>query len=710
MTAYRSKMVLLFAVLLMVGISPGAFAVGVDADKTLLTTAQQAASAGKWDEAVKALESLHQQYPDSSVQPDGLVLLYQAYLEQKAAEKSSGIGKEVVARWPKSSYVWQVVLITCKYKAKTSANDAVAALDLALQQNMLSSADRAKAQKMRFTYLESGKSDQFITEVLDKINGLKPPIAQNDLLSVADLAQHVYLPLMVKGRMDDAKAVSGKIQELLVKAGNPQGAVQADQNAYLKALKDTGSPRYYEEAITTIKMIELADTIQEAQVSVYLMGPLYLELLQKRPYEEVKALHVTVETALKRLQATDMIFYDVHAWQGGLRDCKPELLGVELQSAIIHLKEAKALTDSVFSVGSTHLVYESAFKNRQVDEAKSLHAQVQDFLARFNQLDDAVLDNSQFACARLKYLRETAKPQYLTEVTGTLVAIADQAKTLEQVRPALSMAVYYGPYPDLFQSGRVEDAKKVFEHIQAAITRIDANEITSLNLNLKAYLLEFGRSDPENFLKIFQPMVAKTANGSTANDLQFLVDISQAAYGALFEADRKDDAKQIHLQLQAAMQRLPSMKATADTEMKQYLTALSQASPNDFIAEVQPVLKTLEKAQTLEQAQQCAPVVQMAYGPMNQTGSFQEARTAHDQLQALYKKLNRTTEADIDNKIYQANLSVQALDGMLQLFKKAMVVKDMVVAKKWLDELNNAALASPQASRARAIWKDAGGK
>ena len=681
----------------------------VDPDRALWNKAQQSALAGQWAETIITLDALLKDYPDSPFQPDGMVLQYKAYLAQKNPEKANELGKTIIARWPQSDYVWETVLANCKHKAETAPLDAVDFLDLALQQNLLSIGDQRKARRQRLTYLQQAKSDRFLTEALATVNALKPPVSQADLLFAADLAKGAYLPLMQQKRFDEAKALSGKIQELLVRAGNPQGSVQADQSAYLIALKDAGSPRYYDEVTATIKMISMADTVQEARISAELIVPLYLELLQKRPYDEVKALHVTVETALQRLQATDLLQSDMRAWHGGLQNTNPDMFVTEMKEIIAHLKEAKSLTDSFFRVDATQLVYESSLKNRRSDEAKTEHGQVQDFLTRFNQKDDVIVDEAQYACACLKYLRETAKPQYMAEVTGTLVRLADQAGTMDQVRPLVSMVVYYGPYQDLCGVGRTEDARKIFERIQSAILRADAKESTCLNLNLKAYLWEFSRADPEAFLKTCEPLMVKATTGSV-DDLKLVVEVVQGAYGALFEAGRTDDAKKIHSQLQTALQRQPTLAATAETELKQFLTSLSQASPQDFIAEIQPVLTRLAKAQTLDEALQCMPLVQMAYGPLNQAGSFQDARTAHEQLQALCKKFNRTAEAEADNKCYQANISVQALDGMLQQFKKAIAANDTDTAKKWLDELNAAALESPQASRARKIWKDNGGK
>jgi len=681
----------------------------VDPDRALWNKAQQSVLAGQWAETITTLDALLKDYPDSPFQPDAMVLEYKAYLALKNPEKANELGKTIIARWPQSDYVWETVLANCKHKAETTPQDAVDFLDKALQQNLLSFADQRKARRLRLTYLQQGKSDRFLTEALANINALKLPVAQADLLFAADLAQSIYPQLMQQGRFDEAKALSGKIQELLVRASNPQGAVQADQSAYLKALKDAGSPRYYDEVTATIKMISMADTVQEAKISAELIVPLYLELLQKRPFDEVKALHVTVETALQRLQATDMLQYDMRAWHGGLQNANPDMLVTEMKEIIAHLKEAKSLTDSIFRVEATQLVYESSLKNRRADEAKTEHLLVQDFLTRFNKKDDVIVDEAQYACACLKYLRETARPQYMAEVTGTLVRLADQAGTMDQIRPLVSLVVYYGPYQDLCGVGRTADARKIFERIQSAILRADAKESTSLNLNLKAYLWEFSRADPDAFLKMCQPLMDKATAGSV-DDLKMIVEVMQGAYGAFFGAGLTDDAKKIHSQLQTALQRQPTLAATAATELKQFLTSLSQASPQDFIAEIQPVLTRLAKAQTLDEALQCMPLVQMAYAPLNQAGSFQDARTAHAQLQALFNKFNRTTEADADNKCYQENLSVQALDGMLLLFKKAMAANDNEAAKKWLDELNNAALESPQASRARKIWKDNGGK
>ena len=454
-------------------------------------------------------------------------------------------------------------------------------------------------------------------------------------------------------------------------------------------------------------MAKWAETAEEAQLSVELAGPLYLNLLRAKPYEEIKALHDGVQSTLQRLKLPDKIAYEQNAWLNALISTYPDKVVIEMLETVKRLKDAKTVDDVFLKADCTDLAYQACFKKRQPDQAKDIHTQVQEFLMRFTRTEEAFTDHANYECARILYLRDTDKPKYLTEVLPTLLDIIDKSKSFTQIRPALSTAAYYGPYQDLFQSGHATEAKTLTEHMQAALVRIDPTSVASQKLDKNAYLWSFANFDMPNFLPLYLLLVAKAEKTGTPDDIELLAQQAAKAYTALLEAGRLDEVKQVHGQLQVAAKRLAGGEKLAATEYQQYMTALAAVAPQDYLAEMQPLLEKVAKAQTAEDALQLLPMVQMAYLPLNQSGNFSHARTAHEQLQTVLTKFNRTAEATKDNQIFKDSLSKEALDGMLQLFKKAMIGNDKVTAKKWLDELNNAAPECPQASRARAIWKEA---
>jgi len=690
------------------GIASLAYGDELEPDKALYTKAQQAWTAGKWDDVITTVDNLCKQYPDSKLVPDGMVLQHIAYLSQGAFDKATVLEEKVAKTWPRTRDLWVIIANTSDYKGRKSPQDAVAYLDGILKQDLLAPGDRKYAMKQRLVLLGRTKSDQYVNEMLAAVKDLKDPLDQNEVVFLSGMAQGTYRLLMKAKRFDEAKALSQAVQDNLAKIGNPPESTVSEQIAYFDALKAADPKRFTDEIEPVVKLGMLVDNAAEANYYARILSTCYVQLLRLKPFKDVKSLHECLQAATLRFKQDAAMKSDQSAWLVALQFVKPEMLLQDFTDQLARLKAARTVEEAGFSVSSTEQIYHIYFEQKKAEDAKTVHGQVQEFLTRFKQTDDVLVDNIQYAVAHLSYQRKTAREEYNKTLATTLKELLNQAKTLSQVRPILKAVTIDEGYTDLFQIGKAEEAGKIYDTLQAAITRISASDSYDLMMNQMTYLSSLGNYMPDQFLKLYLARVDKAEKASTPEELQVLTSLVSLAYSALGRAERIDDLKHVHAQLQTAAGKMPNAPSATNGEFQQYLAALAKYSSKDFLGEVQPVLEKLAKAQTLEEARQYAPVVQAAYGVFNDSGQYAAARTAHDQLQALYTKLARTAEATADEAKYTASISQKTLDALLQEFKKALVHKDNAGAKKNLDQLRGLSPDSPQAKRAKELWDASG--
>jgi len=547
------------------------------ADQALLTSAQQAVAAGKWADAIVTLEDLHKRFPKSAHAPDGLVLLYHAYLALKEAPKAKVVGKEVFERWPKSGYVWQVVKATCKAKAKKSAKDAVDTLDAALKDNLLSPADIEKAQNLRFTYAELAKNEHPIADPLETLQNLKEPITADELAKDAKLAIQLYPDLLRQQEFDDTREIHLKIQELLAKTGDPQGYLPAEMKAYLIALKAVDEKRYQTEAFAAIAAVKDAKTPAQTAAPAEIAANMYAPLLLATPksFTELKAVHDALAANLYRVGAVDQVTTESRYWMTAVANYGHEHIGVEIFTIVQQMKDTTDKYMIISLVDNATEAYLTLMTANHRDQAEELHKLLRDLYARHKLDDESLSDDIQFACADLLWKHDRDYDTFINTMVPTIIELADKANTPAQIRMPMSLMMLHEFYMFLAQANRPEEAARVYEHVQAGIRRAGGDTFKQyLPQHKLAYLEGWAMFRPNAFLNIYLLLAAKASTLTDMDEISPLIDVSRYAYNYLFQANRLPEARIIHRQLQTALANL-KQTGPAETELKNYKAAFT---------------------------------------------------------------------------------------------------------------------------------------
>ena len=126
-----------------------------------------------------------------------------------------------------------------------------------------------------------------------------------EALADARLAKSLYLPLLQSDRQADAGGLHEKVTAMLVRLGNPENTVQADQGAYLNAVAEMDPSQCLAGVKSLLEGLKKITIAQDLQGQLALVGILYAPLMKVSKFAEAKDLHDYVQGVLNKAGCAD---------------------------------------------------------------------------------------------------------------------------------------------------------------------------------------------------------------------------------------------------------------------------------------------------------------------------------------------------------------------------------------------------------------------
>lgn len=537
--------------------------------EALLQKAQQAYNQKDYATAITQLEQLRQQFPTVKAAADGAVLLYRIYGLQGQALKADTVRNDVIARWPKSEYVWQIV--DAAYQAQASANPAQAWADLeaTAKSGILPPAATERVLAYRLAYLEKTQPDQFLTEAL--------PIAARALQAhtVADvelpsaLARRLYRPLMKAGRFDDAKALSMATQEAIAMLGNPNDWLMLDTTEYYTALAETNTPRFLDEVQPLIETLEWAQSKEDTDVPLLIARLAYGPLVQK-DVKEARALHDDVQIALAQLTLDKMIAVrDGIAYFEAIARYKPDIFLAEGMPVMERVKDIKTAPDVELPIRLTQLgFYGFVIQAKGATAAESLHTQLATVIQQYAP-DRFSLEYPYY----LRSLSDTGSNEQLLKEDLVVVSTMGNARTANDLYfPTDCLRGNF--FSIMIGAERVEEAKEIYAKFISIATRLQV-PAERVDLVRRRYFECLRSALPEQYLQEALPVIDTIKTAKTVDEVKFPLQFTGDVYQRLMKVGKIEDAKTLHESLQTVLVKLDPSNALADADTKTYMESFS---------------------------------------------------------------------------------------------------------------------------------------
>ncbi|HEX2952040.1 MAG TPA: hypothetical protein VHV83_21100, partial [Armatimonadota bacterium] len=142
-------------------------------------------------------------------------------------------------------------------------------------------------------------------------------------------------------------------------------------------------------------------------------------------------------------------------------------------------------------------------------------------------------------------------------------------------------------------------------------------------------------------------------------------------------------------------------------EYRFYLDSLISGAPQCFISELPSFITRITptpeatNGSIIRSARLAGPI----YGFLIQGGGVEYAKVLHTRVQAALTAKQLTDIAAIDEKQYQQSFSIKSLEGIYQLFTKAVARDDIADAKRLMNQLTDIAPEDPRAIHARTTYR-----
>lgn len=367
------------------------------AQTALMATAQQAVTSGQWATAVTTLESFRQQYAQSPLLPDALVLLYQAYLHQPDAAKADATWQEITTRWPQSIAVWHSVEQKAAVLATHAPAEAVTYLQGILTQQLLPQEAYVFIKLLRMQYLQQADPATFLTEALALARGAKGAATADDLRLAAEMALRVYLPLLQAGRFDEAKALSTFIQEQVSLRGNAEDPIRVDTMAFLGAVEQAAPTRYLAEATPVMALAKWADTPEELEIVVHTSYHYYPLAMKAGQFTEALTIHAAVQAAFQRVgDPKNLAVQENGFYFDSLNKADAKQFLIAIQAVLAKLSPQLSQEETVRLAGSVQAAYAPLMQAGRFEDAKTAHEQLQALLTKYHLDAQATVDTHAF--------------------------------------------------------------------------------------------------------------------------------------------------------------------------------------------------------------------------------------------------------------------------------------------------------------------------
>ncbi|MHB9023735.1 MAG: tetratricopeptide repeat protein [Armatimonadota bacterium] len=315
-----------------------------------------------------------------------------------------------------------------------------------------------------FDALALANPERFVAEFLPVMKAVKIADRIDDLHVPMTFVTRFYIALMNLGRYEEAKALTGQMQDAYRRVEVPN-AVYGEQREYYRALAAVNHTQFVNEALPWLTAIpeakEKADVVCRATVAMDIFGVLHQ---YQRP-DDAARLHARVRTALSGMKLTELADQELATYLLSM-DYSPSLAlraAPELLSALSEsspLGEIKAF--AAFARTSLYLRYMQAGRP---SEATRVHDVVQALLQKVNLKNEIALDSQ----AYLTHLATGNPKEFLAQALPVIEA-AKTAKTAPEAEQAVTLV--RAAYTAMINLNQLEDAGNLHAQAQELLSRL----------------------------------------------------------------------------------------------------------------------------------------------------------------------------------------------------------------------------------------------
>ena len=544
------------------------------------------------------------------------------------------------------------------------------------------------------TALKAADKAQYDATVQASIQSTTAAQTADDLFEPLWIACSGYQGLCDANRLTDAKANHQLMLTALQRVNAPH-AMQFDELcAYATALQTTRDTSYLPETVPYIQAIDTANSTE-----VYFLGAMADERYMtdnKIPLNDVFTLFDKVDAALAKMKQDGMRKSNygrmvwLLQWGKGLDE------QVVADHAVAYGKTLTATASHDQFRLATMLAaraYATLLHNDKFDDAAVLHTQLQSCLEKQADKTLTSFENDSYYSSIAQ-----AKPaKFLPFIT----ALVEKMATLTDTNEIQSTATAIGAgYAIIMQAKSIDVAGGMHEKVQAGLLR--GNLPQAQQADTIAFLTALAAADPAQFVLQARPLVQGIATATGEADISGDANLAALLYLPMAQKDAVADVRVMHQSVQAALKRI-KLSTQIISDDYAYFSALLKASPSEYISDALPRAQAVTTATTADDVKLALGYAQNLYAPMMKMGRFDEVKTLHDQVQGALAKFTLKDESAADALKYKGSMSIDALEAMLSLYKRAVANDDKAGAKKWFDQLNAVAPESQEAGQARAI-------
>jgi hypothetical protein len=541
-------------------------------DEIMLKIARCAYELRRFDEAVTMLTSLRQAFPEGKATADGTALLFCADLALGDKKQAGAVWQDVFTRLPRTEFALQVTESYCYYMTRVDASAGLQQLDELIAGKLLPTNADWRIKAMRCGLLEVANPAQFLTEAVTVIDGIAQAKTVDEVRLPVLLARRVYLPLMKGGQVQQARSLSGKVQEKLALMGNPNNWYQDDILAYFDALCVTNPAQFLEEARPLLAAAKLAKTPEDLQLPAYLALHSYIPLMQAGNFGDAKALDTEMQNYFKAVVPPELgevgMALDNH--QHYLRGLSNYNATQFIAEAVPFVQEAMTLraNDSIaLRATIATWLYPAMCKYGQVEAARALQQQLAPALKRLGKPGVIAADREAFLLG-LGYV-----PAQVLANAPAIFAELKSAKSPDDVRPIASFA-RMNLYKYLLMAKRADEAATYHQQMQEILTKFAMRQ--ELEQDRVGYIQGLAGGSPEDYLRVALPMIAQAKDTRTLDEFSLPFSLACSAYGPLVDTGRIEDAYTLQQEMQAQVKRLGNPEGWSERTTGTYQDAVKK--------------------------------------------------------------------------------------------------------------------------------------
>ncbi|MHB9023516.1 MAG: tetratricopeptide repeat protein [Armatimonadota bacterium] len=336
---------LLSAVLLVLALSPGVYAQNVP-ETDILQKAKMYEGLELYEKAVEQYKLFLEQYPRSSRSGEARSAMCMDYLRMGKRQEAQAVWQEQVDAWPRAVYLWPIIQLSYRLQIKAGEDKFLETYGIISAYEDLPANWPSLGKLIWFEHLANTNTTTFINESLKAIIGELDPFAdRTQLLLPVMLCQRTYEPLMRTGRLEEARKIHLRLQEIMALKGNPYNWMSDDTLSYYTTLGRCDIKEFSAQMSKHARMLKYDRNPQEAEATLSMFATYYSLAIPGGQIDEPLRVHEMAVKELTRIGDKRLIDSEQASYHGALKSVPFDVVWQRFREAIVagDLPKAQAL-------------------------------------------------------------------------------------------------------------------------------------------------------------------------------------------------------------------------------------------------------------------------------------------------------------------------------------------------------------------------------